>query len=129
MTAPTPYEPPDGHIICLLRDVPEGWEHRFGPEDIWEPGRERRPYAAPVLVEARPVRQPDPEGTDISLDGQFIGFVTSVGEMRGRTDLNQWEWACTDQGTWFQLYDNALLFLLFAECTDDFPVVVRRRVS
>lgn len=125
--APIPYTPPDGHIICLAADVPDGWEFRsITGLNEWNPA-DRRVAPLSQLVEARPVRQPDPKGKWVS-DGNnhFLGLVTTVAEMRDRTDLDQWEYAdtCSNHGGgWFSWAET----FWTNEFDDDFPVIVRRK--
>lgn len=52
--APIPYVPAEGAVICLARDVPDGWETRgFGETDF---GTVR--WASNTIVEARPKPEP-----------------------------------------------------------------------
>jgi hypothetical protein len=54
---PKPYVPEDGAIICLARDVPEGWETRGYVERVWT--KRLDAWAPDCIVEARPIREPD----------------------------------------------------------------------
>lgn len=53
--APQPYVPADGAIICLARDVSDGWETRGNAEDDW--GTEGE-FVHADIVEARPKPAP-----------------------------------------------------------------------
>ena len=100
-------------------DVTEGQEWRCGPRDTWEAG----PCGLPdIWVEVRPKRQPDPLSLSSAVvDGRTL-HTTTVGEMRDRTDLDQWEVANWDHGEWGTYEDP-----LYWEDPDDFPVIVRRK--
>ncbi len=166
----TAYVVPEGHIICLRRNVPRGWEYRttatapwqedcLAQADIVQPDRfvEARPpqpqpapepYALPeghvlvpagrgaesvdvpdgwriasALYELAPAgRLPDPEAQATwVLYGERQCIATTVGQMRDRVDLDQWEWANAASGKWIRWPR------YFMAENDDFPVVVRRK--
>ncbi|NIR35089.1 MAG: hypothetical protein GWN07_03300 [Actinobacteria bacterium] len=110
MTAPEPYTVPDGHVLIPVgRDVspavPDGW---------------RIANALYELEPAVPLPDPDYSAMWTDLDGRMI-FVTAVGRMRDRVDLDQWEWANAGSGKWIRWPR------YFMAENDDFPVVVRRK--
>lgn len=116
MDGPTPYTPPDGHILVPAGSpqtspvVPDGWE------------------IAILLYELRPVvKLPDPEfmcnGTWADRDGRMCG-VTTIGEMRDRSDLDQWEYANPYWGEWDSFAADGTRFDAESE---GFPLVVRRK--
>ena len=52
---PTPYVPAEGAVICLARDVPDGWEARWGDNSGWTDGSG---FSDHSIVEARPKPEP-----------------------------------------------------------------------
>lgn len=98
-----------------------------GPDEEWRDGAGHEwsfddvytSTAATTWVEVRPKQQPDPEGTWLPTPTEDR-IATTVGEMRDRTDLDQWEFA--NRATWEIYHDPSAL-----DAPDDFPVIVRRR--
>ena len=118
MTDPTPYTPPDGRMVIKTSEA-------LSPPDGWE-------WTDTYLAEIRPARLRDPEfmlnGTWADANGRQTG-ITVVAEMRGRADLDQWEYADTE-GYWGVMgrttdgwWDN------IAARDPAFPIVVRRKAG
>lgn len=103
-------------------DVRPDEEWRSGPNDSWVVSS--RTGSDSRWVEFRRARQPDPLWLMVREDEGGFG-VTTVDEMRARTDLKQWEYASNYESCeWLSMdvyweWDN--------EDPDDFPIIVRRK--
>ena len=112
---------------AVVEDVPEDWECREAPSAQWRP---RAFWCSDLIVQCRPMALPDPTWLRTGFGGpaatEMVTFeaplfgVTTVGEMRDRADLDQWEWASACHGTWTPWFPEF-------EAAPDFPVIVRRR--
>jgi hypothetical protein len=125
MTTPTPYEASPGATICLGRDVPRTDEWRGNVHaSEWVPMDEMRPDDDRI-VECRPIRLPDPNGEWVwSSDARYRYWSTTVGEMRDRTDLDQWGVAAPF-GYWVKAL-TAARYWAEEPAADSHPIIVRR---
>jgi len=76
-------------------------------------------------LRCRPPQQPDPEGTWLPTPTSDQ-IATTVGAMRDRVDLDQWEFACTWASGWAS-YDTS--DAPDYDAPDDLPVIVRRKAA
>lgn len=108
MTAPTPYVPEDGAIICRRSEVPaEGWEWRGSPSGPWHPPP---PFGGAGLVEARPI-PPEPVAVmiprDLALGIVRGGWNTLRLQAAVRAALDAEARPVTAAGSWVLLGDPA----------------------
>lgn len=132
MDGPTPYTPPDGHVICRAVDVRDGWEFRSRANGEWiDHARSGGSYYDDQIVEARPGRLHDPTFSWSWFDGERrLNGITTIGEMRGRSDLDRWEYADTDPQSvgWTTFSDlNWSTVVSSLLNRDSLPVIVRRK--
>lgn len=121
------------HPIKRRCDVGAGEEYRYQDGGAWWDPSDN-PFGAHLKtwVEARPKQQPAPrpiasrglnDGFALEREGPGGFTVTTVGEMRDRTDLDQWEYCDATWGRWA----NWPTINGFTSESDDFPVIVRRK--
>lgn len=112
---------PDDTFYGELRQVPlHGWEVRITAGSEWRPRTALDPWSQRAIVQARRVLAPDPNG--IWWPGQI---TTTWGEMRDRSDLDEWEYA--NVGPYVSGWNTCTE--IARDTRVDFPLTVRRRAS
>lgn len=125
---------PDGWRLVDYADLPKGAEYRTAVGSYLD----RKPYEGNgihTLVLIRDI-QPDPKGFTLDrwfmpgdADAGDVIHVTTVGEMRNRTDLDQWEYA--NNGyllcEWLPFDGEDRSWDWDDDDPDDFPIIVRRK--
>jgi hypothetical protein len=111
--------------LCQGQDIPDGWERRSDSTlpHKWYTGNTKLNAR---WYQVRPVELPDPKWMGrIAPIGEAGGYTT-LGEMRNRSDLDEWQFY-NPAGTWSLMRHHVGLSRDFNN--DNFPLLVRRKAQ